>query len=356
MNFKKFRSTILFLSLIAGAVAFQSCESDDEKEVNFESGVLIVNEGKFQAGTGTVDFYNPNTGESVLNIFKNDEGFAGDVLQSITFYNDRAFLVLNGDNKIEVANSKDFKSITAYSAPILDKPRYVQIVGEKAYVSVWGPYSETWSLDNSVVLVLNANTMAPLDTIYTYDGTENLLYDGKYLFASNNKFGNSSIVLVIDPTDNSVKHELELSAGPEGLVIDKNNKLWVITTGTYGATSGKLFRVNATTFEIEEEITIEGQPSGDLATNAAKDEILYRVGKNIYKIAIGATSAPAEAFINASDVTKPYALNVDPKTGDIYVGDANDNASPGEVFIYKADGTFKTSFVSGISPGQFIFR
>lgn len=355
MNFfRKFHATILSVALIGTSTVFQSCESDDDGKVDFESGVLVVNEGKFQAGTGTVNYYNPANGESVENIFRNSEGFAGDVLQSITIHNDRAYLVLNGDNKIEIANGEDFTSQATYSAPILDKPRYVQIVGDKAFISVWGPY-EGWDLVNSCVLVVNATTMAPLDTIYTDEGTENLIYNGQYIFASNFNYGSSNTVSIIDPSDNSLVDEIELSAGPAGSVIDKNNKLWVITTGS-GETMGKLFRINPTTFAVEDDIDLGGKPGGDLALTPSKDELVYNIGKKIYKISIAATEAPEAALIDATGVVAPYALGVDPTTGEIYFGDAKDYASPGQVNIYKTDGTFKTSITSGICPGQFIFR
>jgi hypothetical protein len=245
-------------------MAFQSCDSDDEKEVNYESGVLIVNEGKFLAGTGTVNFYDPNTGKSVDNIFKINDGFAGDVLQSITVSGDHAYLVLNGDNKVEVAKGKDFAPETTFTAPILDKPRYIEVVNGKGYISVWGPY-EGWNLVNSCVLVVDMETMAPLDTIYTDEGTENLLYNGEYIFASNYNYGSSSTVSIIDPTDNSLVDEIEVAAGPAGSVLDKNGKLWVITTGS-GENDGKLFRINPSTFQVEDDIDLGVNPGGDLAT------------------------------------------------------------------------------------------
>jgi hypothetical protein len=67
-------------------------------------------------------------------------------------------------------------------------------------------------------------------------------------------------------------------------------------------------------------------------------------------------AAPESSLIDAADVVTPYALGVDPVTGEIYFGDALDYASPGKVYIYNSDGTFKTSIASGISPTQFIFR
>ncbi len=126
--------------------------------------------------------------------------FPGDVLPNpITIDGDNGYLVLNGSNKIEIIDDNTFKSKSTFTDKLLDKPRYLQVINGKAYISVWGPYDANFSLTGSYVLVIDTKTLQVVTSIATDPGVENLLYNSKYLFASNNNFGGSNTVSVIDP-------------------------------------------------------------------------------------------------------------------------------------------------------------
>lgn len=351
------KTNFYWLALVVGSVLFmQSCDSDDDGDLaEYDDGVLIVNEGGFGAGTGTVTYVD-HSGKVTQNIFRNAEGFAGDVLQSISLTDDHAYLVLNGDSKIEIADEETFKRERTLTAPAIDKPRYVEVIGKKAFISVWGPYDENYSLVDSYVLVVNTETLAPIDTIDTDEGVENFLFNGKYLFASNYNFGSSNTLAVIDPTSHELVDQIELYWGPADMVLDKNGKLWVITTGTYQGNDGKLFRLNPTTLEIEDEIDLGVNPGADLELSPDKSTLIYYAGTSIFKMSITSEVAPEAAWISATEVDVPYALGVNPLTGEVYFGDAVDYASPGVVYIYNADGVFQKTIESGICPTQFIFR
>lgn len=350
----KIQFTFLMLAMTA-IVFLPGCESDDESPQEYKSGVLVVNEGGFGAGTGTVVHYDPSSGATHDNIFKNAQGFAGDVLQSITLTGDRAYLVLNGDNKIEIADPVTFSSEETFTAPALVMPRYVEIIDDKAFISVWGEYDDNYSLVDSYVLVVDPETLAVLDTIDTDEGVENMAYNGGYLFASNNNFGYSSTLAVIDPEDNSLVDQIDLSSGPAGMVFDKNGKLWVVTEGTYQGNDGMLFRVNPTTLKVEDEFDFAANPGVDLGITPDKDSIFYTLGNNVYKMSVEADALPGEEWIEGTDIVNLYALGVDPVSGEVYVGDARDNATAGLVYVYKTNGGLKTSFTTGISPTQFVF-
>jgi hypothetical protein len=347
-----------FLLCVSVAVMLLACDSDnDPVKGEYQSGVLIANEGGFTANNGSVTYFNPSTKLTSQNIFKNSAGlFAGGVLQSISIDGDRGYLVLNASNTIEIVNHNTFESVATFTAVELDKPRYVQVIDDKAYISVWGAYDANYSLVDSYVLVVDTKTLSVVDKIDTDEGVDNLLYNGSRLFASNNNFGNSSTVAVIDPSNDELIDQVELAAGPAGMVLDTNNKLWVITQGTYAGSDGKLFRLNPTTLAIEEDIDLNMNPDGDLAITPDKKNLIYSDGASIYKISITDSQAPSQPWISATNVQELYALEVNPDNGDLYIGDAKDFSSPGTVYIYNADGTFKESFESGINPTQFVFK
>jgi len=355
-----------FSLLVVLAISFSivSCnKSSDPVKGKYQTGVLVTNQGQFGSGNGDVTYYNPSTGTAEDAIYKNANGgvhFAGDVLQSITLDGDMGYLVLNGSNKIKIVNNDTFKYDTAFTDAKLDKPQYLQVINGKAYISVWGPYDPNYSLIKSYILVMDTKKLTLVDTITTDLGVGNLLYNGKYLFASNNNFGGSSTVSVIDPSTDKRINQFKLSAGPAGMVLDVNNKLWVITTGSstnfVGNNDGALYRVNPSTFDVEQKINLSANPGSSIDISPDKKNIYYSVDNSIYKIGIDATTAPTSSFINATDVVQLSTLAVNQKTGEIYIGDALNYATAGNAYVYGADGKKITSFPTGITPTQFLFR
>lgn len=343
-----------FLCVVISVVGLSACD-DDETKGKYEDGIFVVNEGTFGAGNGSVTHIS-STGSATQNIFKNAAGlFAGDVAQSLTFNNGTGYLVVNGDSKIEVVNSS-FASVRTITDEDIDKPRYVEVINDRAYISVWGPYDENFSLVDSYVLVYDLTTNSVVKKIDTHEGTENLLYNGDLLFASNYNYGASSTVAVIDPDDNSLVDQIEVSAGPAGMVADANGKIWVVCVGGFGAGNGHLYRIDPNTLDVEDEITITGVPGVDIATTPEKNKIIYNVGTSVYSLDITATEESSEPIFEAGDVTSLYALNVDPGTGNVYIGDAPSFTAVGKVYVYSFGGEKITSFDAGIGPTQIVFK
>lgn len=348
----------LFFALVASSIIFVSCSEEDAKpKGKYESGVIIANEGGFGKGNATVTFFNPSTDETESSIFqKAGSTFAGDVLQSITFKDDRGYLVLNGSNKIEVVNGHTFEAITTLQNEAIVSPRYVAVINNKAYISVWGPYNDNWALVDSYVLVMDLTTNTVVKKIDTHEGTENLLVYNNKLFAANYNYGSSRTVAVINPADNSLTSQIEVGAGPAGMVIDKNEKLWVLCTGSYVSGTAKLVRINPSTLAIEKEIGLDILPDADLALSADRSNLIYRDGKAVYKMSIDATDAPENPLFKDATIATPYALAVDPSTGEIWIADAKDYASEGSANVYSPAGVLTTTITTGINPGQFIFK
>jgi len=344
--------TVYFSMVLAVMVI--ACNNDDEKpKGQYEHGAFIVNEGGFSSN-GSISFYNRTSSEIEQNILKlNANNFAGTFAQSLTFKDDKGYLVLNGDNKIAIVDANTFESLGTIADATIVAPRYIEVVNNKAYISVAGPYDANFSLIDSYVLVYDLSTNSVVKKINTDEGTENLLYNGNYLFASNYNYGASNTLAVINPADNSLVKQITLSGGPSGMVTDANGKLWVICSGF---TSGKLYRINPSSLAVEVTIDLATAPQADLAITPDKQNIVYAVGKSVYKLPITSTVAPTQPLFVASSVTAFYSFNVDPDNGDIWVGDALDYSSPGKAYIYTSTGAAKSNIATGISVGQFVFK
>lgn len=353
MSYIKLKWSVFFLAF---AFAFWNCESDEDGTQKYGGGVFITNEGNFGYANGSVTFYDPDKKLALQAIYKAANGeFPGDVLQSLTLDGDNGYLVLNGSSKIEVINSKTFKNEGTITATEIVAPRYLSVINGKAYISVWGPYNETFSLIDSYVAVVDLKTNTVTRTIDTDEGVERLLYNGTNLFASNFNYGASSTVAVIDPVTNTRVTNIDVAPGPKGMVLDTNGKLWVICTGAE-ENDGVLYRINTATFEVEDEIELGITPGGDLSIMPDKATLVYNAGNDIYKISITAEDASAATSFTVTDAVYVYSIGVDPGNGDIYVADALAFNSAGKVYVYSTDGTAQTSFAAGIGPSGFVFR
>src|SRR5690554_1717223 len=128
---------LLFIScfFILSCKEEQEIKPIDTKQL-LQYDVIVLNEGNFQWGQGTVSMYNSQTSETIHKVFQanNEQRPLGDVAQSMTFKGDTAFIVVNNSNKIEIINLLTFKSIGQITG--LNSPRNMLIVNsEKAYVS-----------------------------------------------------------------------------------------------------------------------------------------------------------------------------------------------------------------------------
>src|SRR5690606_29543929 len=105
---------VLALSLL---VLSFSCSSDDdsnqqEPQGAYENGILITNEGNYGQGNGTVTFISDDFSYAEQKVFFNVNGtLLGDTAQSIGFYEDLAYIVVNNSQKIEVVNRYTFQSV-----------------------------------------------------------------------------------------------------------------------------------------------------------------------------------------------------------------------------------------------------
>lgn len=343
----------LKLCCLFACVLLWSCDSDDASPSGkYTNGIFIVNEGGFGASNGSETFINP-AGEIEQTVFKSVNGrFAGDVLQSITFAADKGYLILNGSSTIEIVDEHTFESLSTFVHEDLNQPRYMEVLNNTAYISVWGPYDENYSPIDSYILVVDLNNMTVVKKIDTDEGVERMLLAGNKLFAVNFNYGASNTLAVINTADNTLIDQLELTSGPSDLVADVNGKVWVICTGG----NGMLYRINPATLAIEDEIQLGFKPSGDLEISSDGTRLIYNDGNLIYQMDITAASAPAQHWLEATEVTSPYGLAVDKSNGDLYITDALNFFTEGKVYIYGTDGSLKNSFAAGISPTDVVFK
>lgn len=348
------KNTKVWAVLLALSVFIASCKKDTDPVVAlqpYESGVFITHEGAFSGGTGTVSFYNRTVGGIKNDIFASENSGAaiGNILQSVTLANGKAYLVVNNANKIVVADAKTFKYQDSITATTL--PRYLlDIDGKKAFVSEWGASGVV-----GAIKVLDYATKKFTKTIATGKGAERMLKVGNTVWVINNGgFDKDSTVAIIDITSEAVTSKINIGVSPNSLVQDSNGDVWVLAGGAWGAPNGKLVQIKnnviVATFNVP-------QGSGSLITNTAKNTLYFTGGKAIYQKDL--TAATPSVFVDkpATNATfgALYGLNIDPKTGNLFLADAKNYSSAGTVYIFNPSKILADSIKTGIIPSNFWF-
>lgn len=340
---KKYRFfSTLFISLsllLAGFSAFA--------QQQYVNGVLMLNEGASGTDTATISFL-PNGGAIQNNIYAaaNPGGILGDTGQSLSFYGDKAYIILNLSNRLRVVNSTTFQLEATLNSGLVN-PRYMAFANGKGYITCWG--------GSAYVAVLNLETNTIETTIPVASGIERIIeINGKLYAAHKGGFGYGNTISVIDPVSNTVETTIEVGDVPNTMVVD-NGFLYVMCEGrpSWGSpeTFGKLVKINLADNTVASTLDFPSQHPSNL--KLANGDFYYSVLGNVYKMEMTATTLPtAPLFTLASpQLYGIYGMDIIDET--LYVTEVVGFTVPAKANLYSLDGDFIQSFTAGMSTNGY---
>ena len=331
----------VFLGIFASALLLASCSNDDaiEKDVplgTYDNGILVLNEGNFGTPNASVSYVSNDL--SVVNdLFgiENSNKKMGDVAQSMSFFEDKAFIVLNNSNVVEVVNRYTFKSVGTISGN-LKLPRYSVVLNGKLYVT-----------NNKTLSVKKKKTFAFIETILINKVTEKIVAANGKLYVTNGAYGTGSSVTVINPSSNNAMSTISVENGVNS-IEEKNGSVYVLCGN---ADKTKLFKINTTTDTATsiESTTLKKALNMDIDG----DKIYYTKGTGVYAMALNATTFSETPLFSVADnnFSTFYGFNV--IDGKIYSADANGFTADGVVKIFTTTGTELKTITVGRGPNSF---
>ena len=337
--------------LLFCCITFFSCKKDKPIENNqafdteLSKGVYICNEGNFMFGNSQLSFYNKSNDSLIQNLFEvKNSSKLGDVFQSMCFFNNNAYLIINNSQKIIIADSTTFNKTGEITG--LTSPRYfLPVNSSKAYVS---------DLYANALSVIDIDLNIVSKTIPIKGWTEELILIDDNAFVTNRT---SDMLYVIDIHLDTIKDSLQIGYGANSIQKDINGKLWTLCEGN--ATNNNyasLCRINPKNMTVEQIFQFNqlSESPKSLKISGGGDT-LYYLNSDLYQMGINETSLPNQFLISGDDKTF-YGLGIDPHNGDIYVSDAIDYVQRGKVYRYSNTGNLKNAFLSGIIPGNIYFN
>jgi len=338
-----------------------SCKKPNEKKSDpipeVSKKVYILNEGSFLNSNASVSIFDLTENKMYNDMFNDANGrVLGDVLQSMTIVNGNAYCVLNNSDKIEIMGTYPLTSTGVING--LSQPRYMNVVSDtKAYVSEYISYGNPTGRISIVDLTTNTITGA----ITVGANPENILYfNGKaYVCIS----GENKIEVINTATD-AIETSIVVAKGPNSIVKDASNKLWVLCGGEIAydgswnvdeanSIPGALVRIDPISNTVETTYTFSdnvGSPSR-LQTNGIRDRVYYTYANAVYSMLLNETALPTTPLINRNF----YGLGIDPVTNTIYTGTYGFSSNQ-KMIRYSPYGVALDSFTVGIGPNGFVFN
>ncbi len=355
----------LFFQLLSASLTltFTACTDNSEPpRGRYERGVFILNEGAFGNGNGEVSFFDSDSNKVTNGIFgrENSGRPPGDVLQSMTIHDNAAYIVANNSNKLLVVDAQTFRQ-TAEIA--LRQPRYMVVQGTTGYVTEWVSNNFANPPKGRVAIInLQVNTTAAQDTITT-NGLfpDQLVLSGSRLYVLNSL---ENTVSILNTQTKAFEKKVVVGSGPSGMVLDRNNDLWIMASGKADYSKfplvstlepGKLmrFRISGADLLLQDTFTFPAFGGGSLIANPAKDRLYYSFNGKVFDLAVSATGLNTQPLIDRQF----YGIGIDPAGTTFYGAVAPDFRSNGKMVRYSlATKTALDSATVGIAPNGFVFR
>lgn len=338
-----------------------SCKKDEAiqlPEKLYQPGVLVVNEGPFGTGTGTLDFYDPETKKVESDIYQKVNGVPiGNIFQSAYFDLSFGYLVANNSGAVRVVDANNMKLVRTLED--MASPRYAVKTGTSSVaISDWA---------SGKVFFYQTPTFTKLAEVESGNGPERMYFQqsaNKLYVLNSGGFFTDSTITVINTTNFQVIRKIEVPFNPNAFAVDRDGKLWVICGGKKDFTNpanntpGALVRINTTTDQVELTLNFTDADKfpSNLTINRERD-VLYFVDDKyfggVFRMNITSNALPTSAVISRT----AYSLAVDDIRGDLYLGDAGNFNQAGKMIRYALPAlTPVDSQQVGVIPGNFTFR
>ncbi len=320
------------------------CLSCQESVSATTTDVLIGCEGNFGWGNASLSLYQPQSKTVSNQLFQNVNGFGlGDVLHSISEVNGDLYLVVNNSGKIEIIDTSNYESIGTING--FTSPRYLVAKNDnKGYCS---------DLYSGSIQIVDFSIKNIIGNITTNRWTEDLLIYEDYLYATT---PDTNWVFKINTLTDVIEDTIIVGKSPNGIVLDKNNKIWILSSGGFNEAIPNLIKYNPNSDQIENTFLFDNinQSPSNLVINKNKDELFF-LNNGLQSFAIEDNSIATNVLIPNNGAVF-YGMNIDYNTGDFYITDAIDYVQQGKVYRYDAIFQPIDTFQVGIIPKAIWFK
>lgn len=329
-----------------------SCKKENlpEKETpKVTTGLYILNEGGFGQNNTSITYYSFENRQPVTDYYFNvNNNSLGDLGNDILIYGSKLYIVMNGSSYVQVADAATATAIKRIefeqsTGGVKRQPRYA--VPYKGAILV-SSFDGTVAVIDTVSLTINK-------FINVGANPDGLAVSGDKLYVANSGGltpGFDSTVSVIDLTIMEEVQKIVVGTNPGSVTADDQGNVYIACIGNYQNVQASLVKVNTATNEVVK------------AADTAVGKIVYHEGllyatggffgsANVRALQTSDFSEVSSNFVtDGTAIGAAYGIKIDETNGDVYITDAKDFMSSGEVFCFDKNGKKKFSF--SVAPGS----
>lgn len=351
-------SELLLAATTCIALTFASCEKPKpQEEVSAlpERGAIVLNEGGWgcnEAELSAIDYSDMTITNSVFSKL-NGRGL-GDVAQDVVVYGDKIYVAVWGSNTVEVLDRKTGKSTQIDMGN--RGPRYIACDGGKVYVTCYTPESvvriDTATLQLEATCRLSG--MRP-EGICALAGKLYVVNSWKPDEAGNAAY--DSTLSVVDIATFTETSKIAIGLNPQKVKVVDNSHLAISYNGDYGTCPGGIAIVDAITLDVQKK-------AASVSNIESYGGKVYYYGNTIGQTWNGCIYVLNHASMESESITLegtdafsatyyPYAININPNTGEIYMAGAQYGAN-GDIYCFTQMGRLKWKLEAGPLPSKIV--
>ena len=405
---KSIKRSLLLCIIVTAILLLTSCRGDDitfpaEYEVlpieprelssfapNEPIGMYLLNEGNMGSNKATIDYLDFCNGCYIRNIYgernPNVIKELGDVGNDIQIYGNRLYAVINCSHKVEVMDARTCRRIGQVDIP---NCRYICFHAGKAYVSSYvGPISIDPNAQLGAVFEVDTATLEITRKVTVGYQPEELVVHDEHIYVVNSGGYRGpdydSTMSVISLKDFRQVQKIPVCLNPHRLRKDQYNRLWITSRGDHKEVQPQLTCFTPISNSSSER-PIGGTPSNSHSVasyNLSPSEMVI-IGDSMYyygshwneqtmsnTITYGVLNIqypipntqypisnirPLITDETEKNIKIPYGIQVNPYNGDIYITDAKNYVSSGQLHCYSREGKRKWSVRTGDIPAHMCF-
>ena len=339
-------------------------------------GMYLLNEGNMGSNKATIDYLDFCNGTYIRNIYgernPNVIKELGDVGNDIQIYGNRLYAVINCSHKVEVMDLHTCRRIGQIDIP---NCRYIRFHGDKAYISSYvGPVSIDPNAQLGAIFEVDTATLRVTRKVTVGYQPEEFEIIGNYLYVANSGGYRApdydSTLSVVDLTDFRQVKKIPVCVNPHRVRKDQYNRLWITSRGDHKEVQPQLVCLSPIANSLlpiayapaVSEMVIVGDSMYYYGAYWNDETMSNQITYGVFSIQ---NSLPFRegAGVGSSLITDgteqnikiPYGIQVNPYNGDIYITDAKNYVSSGQLHCYSREGKHKWSVRTGDIPAHMCF-
>ena len=333
-------------------------------------GMYLLNEGNMGSNKATIDYIDFCNGIYIRNIYgernPNVIKELGDVGNDIQVYGNRLYAVINCSHKVEVMDLRTCRRIGQVDIP---NCRYIRFNGDKAYISSYvGPVSIDPNAQLGAIFEVDTATLKVTRKVTVGYQPEEFEIIGNHLYVANSGGYHApdydSTLSVVDLTDFRQIKKIPVCVNPHRVRKDQYDRLWITSRGDHKDVQPQLVCFQPISNSLlpianvpaVSEMVIFGDSmyfyGSHWSDETMSNTITYGVIDIRYPIA---EPRPLITDGTEKNIKIPYGIQVNPYNGDIYITDAKNYVSSGQLHCYSQEGKRKWSVRTGDIPAHMCF-